>query len=94
VIVDFEKAYDKVNWDFLLECIRARVFCDEWCTWIRKVISGGSGSVKLNDKVGPYKSYKGGLGRVIHYPQFYSTLLLIASPGWWSRAKTMVCSKV
>jgi hypothetical protein len=30
--LDFEKAYDKVNWDFLMECLRARGFDDKWCS--------------------------------------------------------------
>jgi hypothetical protein len=33
--IDFEKAYDKVNWDFLMKCHEARGFCPMWCSWIR-----------------------------------------------------------
>jgi hypothetical protein len=30
--LDFEKAYDKVCWNFLLKCMRARGFYDRWCS--------------------------------------------------------------
>jgi len=58
--LDFEKAYDKVKWSFLIHCLAARGFCPTWCEWIRKVVSGGTVSVKLNNLLGPYmKSHKG-----------------------------------
>ena len=55
-----EKAYDKVKWNFLFECLSARGFSSKWCHWIEKVVIGGTVSVKLNNKIGPYiKSFKG-----------------------------------
>jgi len=58
--LDFEKAYDKVKWKFLFECLVARGFDHKWCHWIEKVVSRGTVSVKLNNLVGPYiKSFKG-----------------------------------
>jgi hypothetical protein len=58
--LDFEKAYDKVNWDFLLNCHMAKGFCEKWCGWIRKVLYNGTISIKLNNTCGPYfQSYKG-----------------------------------
>jgi hypothetical protein len=30
--LDFEKAYDKVNWDFLIQCHKVRGFSDHWCS--------------------------------------------------------------
>lgn len=58
--LDFEKAYDKVNWSFLFQCLTTRGFCPPWCEWIRKVVSGGTVSVKLNNLLGSYiKSHKG-----------------------------------
>ena len=58
--LDFEKAYDKVNWDFLLECLEMRGFGPTWCGWIKSVLVDGTVSVKLNNVMGPYfKSFKG-----------------------------------
>jgi hypothetical protein len=58
--LDFEKAYDKVSWSFLFECLAARGFCSKWCKWIEQVVTGGTVSVKMNDLIGPYiKSFKG-----------------------------------
>lgn len=58
--LDFEKAYDKVDWTFLLDSLKYRGFCDKWCNWIGCVVKGGTISVKLNDQLGPYfVSHKG-----------------------------------
>jgi len=51
---DFEKAYDKVNWDFLFCALKLWGFSETWCGWIKKVVSNGTVSVKLNDKIEPY----------------------------------------
>lgn len=52
--LDFEKAYDKINWDFLLECHRNRGFGATWCGWVEKILHNGMVSIKLNNEVGPY----------------------------------------
>lgn len=58
--LDFEKAYDKVNWRFLFQCLEARGFCAQWCGWIKSVVTGGTVSVKLNNQIGTYiKSHRG-----------------------------------
>uniref|UniRef100_A0A8I6XWR9 Reverse transcriptase domain-containing protein n=1 Tax=Hordeum vulgare subsp. vulgare TaxID=112509 RepID=A0A8I6XWR9_HORVV len=58
--LDFEKAYDKVNWEFLLDCHSKRNFDPRWIDWIRRILVGGTISVKLNDEVGEYfQSAKG-----------------------------------
>jgi hypothetical protein len=58
--LDFEKAYDKVNWDFLLSCHQAKGLYKMWCGWIKKVLYNGTVSVKLNNVCGTYfQSYKG-----------------------------------
>ena len=52
--LDFEKAYDKVSWDFLFDCLEQRGFPPRWCSWIKKVVTCGTLSVKVNDQMGPY----------------------------------------
>jgi hypothetical protein len=58
--IDFEKAYDKINWDFMFDCFQQRGFCEKWCAWIKEVLACGTLSVKANDVIGAYfKSGKG-----------------------------------
>jgi len=58
--LDFEKAYDNLNWAFLFECLRQRGFREEWCEWIKLVMSSGTVSVKMNNTIGKY--FKSGRG--------------------------------
>jgi Reverse transcriptase (RNA-dependent DNA polymerase) len=37
--IDFEKAFDKVNWDFLLEILEGRQFGTKWISWISLFIT-------------------------------------------------------
>jgi hypothetical protein len=58
--LDFEKAYDKVCWGFLMKCLRMRGFDELWCSWVEKILHNGTISVKLNNCMGPYfQSFKG-----------------------------------
>jgi hypothetical protein len=58
--LDFEKAYDKVKWEFLFSGLKLRGFCQKWCDWVKQVVTGATICVKVNDKMGPYfTSHKG-----------------------------------
>lgn len=58
--LDFEKAYDKVRWQFLEEVMIRKGFCKKWIQWILKVVCGGRVAVNLKDELGKYfRSYKG-----------------------------------
>ncbi|XP_058216715.1 uncharacterized protein LOC131327580 [Rhododendron vialii] len=46
--LDFEKAYDCVNWGFLLYMLKKAGFGDKWCGWIRECCSTVSMSVLIN----------------------------------------------
>jgi hypothetical protein len=37
--LDFEKAYDKVNWKLLFTCLEKRGFGKKWSEWIKQVAS-------------------------------------------------------
>jgi hypothetical protein len=46
--LDFEKAYDKISWPFLLEVLERKKFPKKWIEWIKDVISGGRVRIKIN----------------------------------------------
>jgi hypothetical protein len=58
--LDFEKAYNKVHWGFLMGCLEQGGFGKRWCEWIKSVLYNGTVTVKQNGQVGPYfQSFKG-----------------------------------
>lgn len=58
--IDFEKAYDKIEWHFLYQILHMKGFPDKWCDWIMKVVRGGHVGIKVNDEIGPFfKTFKG-----------------------------------
>lgn len=58
--LDYEKTYDRGNWDFLEEMLRSRGFGEKWICWIRKVVRGGSICIRINDENSSY--FKPGKG--------------------------------
>ena len=58
--LDFEKAYDKVNWSFLRDVLLRKNFSEKWIDLVISAVQGGKVAVNLNGEVGSYsRSYKG-----------------------------------
>ncbi|GJT47648.1 RNA-directed DNA polymerase, eukaryota, reverse transcriptase zinc-binding domain protein [Tanacetum coccineum] len=58
--VDFEKAYDSVRWDFLMEVLKKFGFGNRWCRWIQGCLVSSRGSVLVNGSPTPeFQFYKG-----------------------------------
>jgi hypothetical protein len=58
--LDYEKAYDRVCWDFLFEVLKSRVFNGTWIGWIEKIVKKGSVGICLNGEESPlFKTGKG-----------------------------------
>jgi hypothetical protein len=47
--IDYEKAYDRVNLDFLYEVLHLRGFSPFWIRLIKQLTTGGSVGVKINE---------------------------------------------
>lgn len=46
--LDMQKAYDRIEWDFLRECLIKMGFCGKWVNWIMECVSTVSFSIKVN----------------------------------------------
>jgi hypothetical protein len=47
--LDYQKAYDKVKWLFLMEILEKRGFGGKWLEWIRRILCRGSVGLTINN---------------------------------------------
>lgn len=59
--IDFEKAFDRVNWDFLFEVLESRGFGLKWLTWITKLFEGSKTCINFNGQLSEYFRFKRGV---------------------------------
>jgi hypothetical protein len=45
--IDFEKAYDRVRWEFLSQVMVGRNFHPQWVSWIMSTVKGGKVCVNV-----------------------------------------------
>lgn len=58
--IDFEKAYDRVHWDFLEEVLKGKGFPDKWTSWVMQTVKGGKVYVNVNGQRSPYfRTFRG-----------------------------------
>jgi hypothetical protein len=50
----YEKAYDRVSWEFLEDMMSSRGFGEKWRRWINLVVRDGSICIRINDVNGSY----------------------------------------
>jgi hypothetical protein len=58
--LEYEKAYIRVDWQFLEELLESRGFGSKWRSWVLSLVKGGSISIRLNDETSSY--FKPGKG--------------------------------
>lgn len=59
--VDFAKAFDTVDWDFLFELLEARGFGERWVGWIKSILVSSKAKFLINGKECGYVRYHRGL---------------------------------
>ncbi|GJT88085.1 RNA-directed DNA polymerase, eukaryota [Tanacetum coccineum] len=59
--VDFEKAFDSVTWDYLIDSLKAFGFSQKWCNWIKGCLKTAMGSVLVNGSPTPEFQFHKGL---------------------------------
>ncbi|KAE8786138.1 hypothetical protein D1007_40041 [Hordeum vulgare] len=52
--LDFQKAYDSLDWSFLRLVMERRGFGDRWCSWIMQLVRSGNTAININGDVGPF----------------------------------------
>lgn len=52
--LDMQKAYDRIEWDFLQQCLYKMGFRAEWVKWVMQCVSTVSYSIKFNGESLPY----------------------------------------
>jgi hypothetical protein len=71
--LDYEKAYDRVSTEFLIEILELRSFGERWRGWISKLVMCGSVSVGVNGEESDLLRPERALGKGIFYPLSFLT---------------------
>ncbi|XP_020251185.1 uncharacterized protein LOC109828640 [Asparagus officinalis] len=59
--IDFAKAFDSVDWSFIIDLLQARGFGAKWCSWIYHIISSSNCAVLVNGHPTNFFNCKRGL---------------------------------
>lgn len=59
--IDFEKAYDKIHWDHLIEILTSRGLGNKWIRLIKDWLNSSQSCMSFNGELTPYFYYKRGV---------------------------------
>lgn len=59
--VDFSKAFDSVDWGFLLDLLKARGFGERWSGWVKTILASSKAKFLINNTQCGYVRYRRGL---------------------------------
>jgi len=48
LLLDFEKAFDRIEWNFLFEALAKLGFSPKWIHWVSSLYTSASSTIKLN----------------------------------------------
>jgi hypothetical protein len=48
LLLNFEKAFDRIEWSFLFEALARIGFCSKWIRWVNSLYTSASSTIKLN----------------------------------------------
>jgi hypothetical protein len=71
--LDFEKAYNKVHWGFMMEVLKKKNFLEKWPDWMHQIIEGDRVGININGDPGNYFRTFKGLRLGTHYHPSSST---------------------
>jgi hypothetical protein len=58
--INFEKAYDRVRWDFLEKVMQGRNFPNKWINWVMSTVKGGKICINVNGERSDYfRTFRG-----------------------------------
>jgi len=52
LLLDFEKAFDRIEWGFLFEALAKLGFASQWIHWVRSLYHSATSAIKLNGVAG------------------------------------------
>ncbi len=53
LLLDFEKAFDRIKWGFLFMALTKPGFNDTWVRWVKSLYQEASSAIKVNGTTGP-----------------------------------------
>jgi hypothetical protein len=77
--LDYEKAYDRVDRDFLLKVMKMRGFSPKWMSIIEGLLHNGSVGVRINDCNSQFFLTSRGVRQGTLFPPFFSISWLMFS---------------